>query len=1569
MSQSSIFPVYIKTQYDGSGGAFDQLTREVARAADEARKTFERSFSGFKSGASNLSVDLPGLRKTAADAEYAAQRVDALRVAAINLSRATGDKTNATVQYIKALSDQSVEADRALRIANAEVTTHERLQAEIEKTITSNAKLAQSYRNTFLEQAKAENAAYRFQQGINAAVAPALSRKATDNGAGFGALASMAREQEAAKRLQNELDVLRRAEVGAAEGARILEAAHRGTALASDHAAKSARDSAAAFEAAFSARAAAALKAQERATEEAAAAARKYATDLELVKRAIDPTRVAQQQLDAELARADVAFEKGAIDARQYGLAVNAAANNFEGMVTGVRRGTDAWGIHANSMRGSRQAMVQTGQQLQDVVISLAGGQRASTALAQQLPQLAFALSGVGGRVGAVATALSGPWGLALVGASFVLGGFIDKLLETDKAAGKAGDAQEELASKLSIAKHGFEDATKAAADYNAEQAKVGRLAQDRLITERNEADTSLKAARDNASRLEAEIRNTPKGLSGKKGVLEVELAKARGEIAQWETTLRSTTGALAEEFAKIATDDRYAIEERFKRLRTEAKNAGGDVAAVAAKLAALDKQETASLAKLDKRKDRASSDGVPRFKSREDAIGIAGDELRQFGFRVSENEQFGGVRANHPGMGNAAHGKYAIDVNAGLGVNEASVPDLKAKLDALALDYQQRGYRVLWNGKVYEAGGNGPGGSIKSGPQHSDHMHVEAPSTIIGKATQRGSTRAINAEFERLDDLTKLGADASRAIAGINSKWDDQPRLVDQASAATAELGSIIAAITESKPPNWQEMVKQAEAAQISIATFIDRDIAKWIEQSQRGVEIQSLLLSGYEDEAAVVQAIWRAREKYGDLTARQSAEISAQVLAEQELTREIAKRQELQSAYLDTTRTIRGEVESLFSGRGFDLKRISQTFLDLQGKIITERLFGDTFRELDKWVKKETGLDDAVTRMATETGRAGGAAGNLADALDMAAGRIRGTGGAQGDTLLADFDAAFASRSSAQWDPLFAKLAAAGAANDNPEIVAAAARKAAKGTVNALSPVDYFTQLRKSMAAGLESSFGPASGPLAGALTGYATAGKAGGALGLLSSLGLGKTSTKAGDALKGLQTGKLLSGAFGLDSTGSDIGGVIGSVIPGIGSLGGAALGGLLGKGGGVTKGAALGAIGLTGYAALASGGGIASSAMLGTALGVPVIALGAIVGALIATIFKKAKTGSASVSNGAVSLGGNNAERRDKLGSAAGGISDSLAGIAAQLGGTLGDYGYSIGVRKDEYRVSGSAGANVTSKNPGGLIYKGKDGEEAARIALLNAIQDGAIAGIRAGAQRLLASGKDLEGQVQKALSFQSIFDRLQAYEDPMGYALGKLDREFANLRSIATEAGEGMLETERLYAIERAKVIEETNKRVTASLRDLYDTLTAGSDARSLGERRAYTLATYDPLAARVAAGDKAAYDDFAAAAQSLLDIERQIFGSQSGYFSRLDEITSLTKTRIDAESNVASISSDRPGIFTPTVANDNVPVVNSIDAQTNAIVSIGNQTNALLADLLSKWNGTIGMQVAAGNYF
>ncbi|NCP11689.1 MAG: hypothetical protein GW859_07010, partial [Sphingomonadales bacterium] len=121
---------------------------------------------------------------------------------------------------------------------------------------------------------------------------------------------------------------------------------------------------------------------------------------------------------------------------------------------------------------------------------------------------------------------------------------------------------------------------------------------------------------------------------------------------------------------------------------------------------------------------------------------------------------------------------------------------------------------------------------------------------------------------------------------------------------------------------------------------------------------------------------------------------------------------------------------------------------------------------------------------------------------------------------------------------------------------------------------------------------------------------------------------------------------------------------------------------------------------------------------------------------------------------------------------------------------------------------------------------------------------------------------------------------------------------------------------------------------------LFDELTIGNDARSLRDRLSSAQEAYNPLAERVAAGDMSAYDDYAVAARALLDIQRQFAGSQDDYFKVLDEITALTKARIDAETNITSISANRDSPFSNTgIGNDNGPVIDAIDRQTDAVIA------------------------------
>lgn len=339
-----------------------------------------------------------------------------------------------------------------------------------------------------------------------------------------------------------------------------------------------------------------------------------------------------------------------------------------------------------------------------------------------------------------------------------------------------------------------------------------------------------------------------------------------------------------------------------------------------------------------------------------------------------------------------------------------------------------------------------------------------------------------------------------------------------------------------------------------------------------------------------------------------------------------------------------------------------------------------------------------------------------------------------------------------------------------------------------------------------------------------------------------------------------------------------------------------------------------------------------------------------GGTLGGLFKKTPRGYATIGAGsdgglAIIGSGGNSKSAQKAGmGAAGATLDALAQIADALGGTYdaSKGSVSIGRSGDSWHVD-TTGRGRLKKSQGGIDFD-DDYEAAVRYATMDLIKDGVISGLKASTQRLLQNAKDLDAGLQKALDFESVFTRLKEYKDPVGAALDGLDKEFTRLKSIFKEAGasaEEYAQLEELYGLERAKAIEEAAKKVTASLKSLYDDLTIGDNGRSLRDRLSAAQAAYDPLKARVLAGDQSAYDAFAEAAKQLLDVQRQFSGSQTPYFTLLDEITKITKDRIDAESNIVSIAQGRDSPFTSTGAkNDNYkPVTAAIEQQTSDLLN------------------------------
>ncbi|MEN9932013.1 MAG: hypothetical protein RIS17_586, partial [Pseudomonadota bacterium] len=268
------------------------------------------------------------------------------------------------------------------------------------------------------------------------------------------------------------------------------------------------------------------------------------------------------------------------------------------------------------------------------------------------------------------------------------------------------------------------------------------------------------------------------------------------------------------------------------------------------------------------------------------------------------------------------------------------------------------------------------------------------------------------------------------------------------------------------------------------------------------------------------------------------------------------------------------------------------------------------------------------------------------------------------------------------------------------------------------------------------------------------------------------LGKLGSNISSGLQSLGLGAGFSGTAGKLLGGAGVGSIAGGLT-------GSSVGGALGGAAGSVIGSSIKALGKL-------GGPIGSI-------------VGGLLGGLLGSIFKKAKTGSASITDSGIVIGGNNADLKGQVGTLGSNLQGGIASIAQALGASVGQYAVSVGIRNKEFRVSGNAGADVTGKNPRDLLYRGQDAEQAAMVALRNAIADGAIKGISETIKRLLLSGSNIDAQVAKAQQLQAALASVAQAEDPVGYALKELAKQIDQLRAIAAEAG---ATTEELAAIEK-----------------------------------------------------------------------------------------------------------------------------------------------------------------------
>ncbi|MEG8016127.1 phage tail length tape measure family protein [Sphingomonas sp. 22R3R2A-7] len=447
--------------------------------------------------------------------------------------------------------------------------------------------------------------------------------------------------------------------------------------------------------------------------------------------------------------------------------------------------------------------------------------------------------------------------------------------------------------------------------------------------------------------------------------------------------------------------------------------------------------------------------------------------------------------------------------------------------------------------------------------------------------------------------------------------------------------------------------------------------------------------------------------------------------------------------------------------------------------------------------------------------------------------------------------------------------------------------------------------------------------------------------------------KISTESLDRLeKGI--GSVLTGA----SYGQLGGSLFASITGGKQNQLGSAVGGALGK----VAGDALGKT-----VASTIGGTLGKT--LGGAAGPLGAIAGGIVGSVIGGLFKKSTSGSSTLTFGSDGLAagtakGNGTAEKAAASASANSVAGSLNRIAEALGGTVTgagsvSLGYRPGHKAGAYRVDPTGQGNVK----GGSVMAFATEEEAVRAAIADALSDGVIGGISAASKRILAAGGDLEKALSKALMIEAVPKDLKAMLDPVGAAIDELNAKFLKTVDALKEGGasaEQMMQAQQLYDLQLAQVKNST-AAASASLKDFVASLKMGSNSPySLRDQEQTAKAALAPYLAQIAGGKTIDQSKYQAAAQTYLDIERQLYGSTKAYFDALDAVQAATNKAISTIDNATPIGTSVESPFAKATAASAAATATGVQT-TNELLDQMSQQAALTNDLLAR------LTLAAGN--
>ncbi|MCX7283643.1 MAG: phage tail length tape measure family protein [Novosphingobium sp.] len=725
-------------------------------------------------------------------------------------------------------------------------------------------------------------------------------------------------------------------------------------------------------------------------------------------------------------------------------------------------------------------------------------------------------------------------------------------------------------------------------------------------------------------------------------------------------------------------------------------------------------------------------------------------------------------------------------------------------------------------------------------------------------------ATRKRKGPADQTAARAEYGEDVAKRVANLADQFQDLPSAVTRANKAMRELDDISSDLaTRPLTPNVEKLIAQVGRAKATIQESLNKPFEDFLEQSREAAEIDKLLLAGRDDEARALKIILDLKQKQGPLNRDQMNTVLATVQAERERAMVLRDQGELIAANVNAVRNFRGALEQtvadMFRGKfslGRLLSSIGNSYINIMSQKIVEAMFGDTLRKLEAQATGADKVDAAGTRIAGSLDKGASAVESFADRINQSIARIEGGSTADGGGAISDVLGKVGDSISDTFDKLLSgvmeKVAQKSGGNGVPEStgeeIVVTAEKSKKvdlsGTGAMLINIVDQTMRRfgiivpKVLTDSLKGVFGRLEQSLPNALQG----------------------------ALTGSAASKLILGNGG-SSVGGAIGGAIGQKMgekflsAGLTKIGGKLLGSFAGP---------LGSV------------------------------LGGVLGGAIGSLFKSVKTGYAVASNKGVQSGGSSAQLAANAKASGDNIQGALNSIADRLGATIGNYAVSIGMRSSGWiRVSASGSSDVAGKNfykSPDAIYNGKDPEEALKVAIQNAIQDGAIQGVSAAVKKALGSSKDIDSALREAMKVADV----ELLIGGIGAQMEKSFRDFENQAKerlrIAKEYGFDLVKLEQRNADDRKKLAEQMFREQAGSLQDLIDELTSGSLFEgSAVDRRNLLLDQIAATRAKVNAGEEGAADKLAQLLRQFNEVSKEAYGTTGGFAT--DRATILDAAR------------------------------------------------------------------------